>query len=380
MNSSRLYITLNREREWQRCLLHGLKISGNSIIPTADGGSCVMITGSVDSTEHNFCWRNLLIDAELDDNIIMKVSAFASDQTTVIAGERTVELDSYLMDDTISAEERLKTIDGLFKPLYTNCFDGLIDLHGRYIWIKLDFIILERRELKVNKLKLQIKGEQMMDYLPSVYREEDGENGFLARFLSIFDSIFFEMDDAIGKSADSLDYRIAKGDILRYLSEWLCIEDVAYISEEKLRERIKRTAEEYRFIGVKRSLVSWIEDEYGVTPNIIEYYNVSKLVHEGGDREAYRRLFGDDPYKFFVLIPEKTFSDVHEANLFMEKLKRRIPAHTEPEIIITRDNMILEKHTYLGVNSVVSGYSFANTDVGTRLSNEIILGGSNNEQ
>lgn len=380
MNSSRVYITLNRASEWQRCLLQGLQISENRIVPSPDGSVCTMITGSVDSAEHNFCWRSLLIDASLGENIVMQVSAYASDTTTVRLDDRAVELDSYLADNSADVQERLDKLEDLFVPLYNNCFDGPVGLKGRYIWLRLRFIILQRRELCVNKIKLLLKGEQMIDYLPSVYREEDGENGFLSRFLSIFDSIFFDMDDKIGRSAEMLDYRTARGEILRYLSEWLCIEDVAYISEERLRERIKRTVEEYRSIGVKRSLIGWIENEYGVTPNIIEYFSVKKMVNNGKDKEVYHRLFGDNPFKFFVLLPEKTFTDIHEANLFMEKLKRRIPAYTEFEVVMVRNNTILDKYTFLGVNSMLSGYSYAHTDVGTRISNEIILGGSNDEQ
>lgn len=380
MNSSRVYITLNRKSEWQRCLLHGLEIDENRIVPSADGNICTMITGSVDSMEHNFCWRNLLIDAQLGENIVMQVSAYASDTTTVQLDDRAAELDSFLTDGSADVQERIGAVETLFRPLFNNCFDGPIGLNGRYIWIRLRFIILQRRDLCINKLKLLLKGEQMIDYLPSVYRETDGENGFLSRFLAIFDSIFFDMDDKIGKTAELLDYRIAKDDILRYLSEWLCIEDVAYIPEEKLRERIKRTVDEYRFIGVKRSLITWIESEYGVTPNIIEYFSVKKMVNSGKDKEVYHRMFGDNPYKFFVLLPEKTFSDTHEANLFMEKLKRRIPAYTESEVVMMRSNVILDKYTFLGVNSMLSGYSYAHTDVGTRISNEIILGGSNDEQ
>ncbi|MGN0686689.1 MAG: hypothetical protein ACI4KA_01120 [Oscillospiraceae bacterium] len=380
MNSSRAYITLNRESEWQRCLLHGLEISENCIVPAAEGNTCVMITGSVDSAEHNFCWRSLLIDARLGENIVMQVSAYASDTTTVQLDGRAVELDSYLTDGSADSAERLASLEKLFVPLFNDCFDGPIGLHGRYIWIKLQFVILQHRELCINKIKLLLRGEQMIDYLPSAYREEDGENGFLSRFLSIFDSIFFDMDDNIGRSAEMLDYRIAKGDMLRYLSEWLCIGEVAYISEAELRERIKRTVDEYRYIGVKRSLISWIRNEYGVTPNIIEHFNVKSMVSSGKDKEVYLRLFGNDPYKFFVLLPEKTFADIHDANLFMEKLKMRVPAYTEPEVVIIHNNVILDKHTYLGVNSMLSGYTYAHTDVGTRISNEIILGGSNNEQ
>ncbi|MGN1111160.1 MAG: hypothetical protein ACI4QY_05860, partial [Oscillospiraceae bacterium] len=227
MNSSRVYITLNRASEWQRCLLHGLEISENRIVPAAEGSVCTMITGSIDSAEHNFRWRSLLIDAMLGENIVMQVSAFASDTTTVQLDDRAVELDSYLTDSSVDVQERMDTVEKLFVPLFNNCFDGPISLKGRYIWLRLRFVILQRRELCVNKIKLLLKGEQMLDYLPSTYREEDGENGFLSRFLAMFDSIFFDMDDEIARSAEMLDYRIAKGDMLRYLSDWLCIEDVS---------------------------------------------------------------------------------------------------------------------------------------------------------
>ncbi|MGN0649827.1 MAG: hypothetical protein ACI4KM_05265 [Oscillospiraceae bacterium] len=381
--SNRLYITLNRESEWQRCLLSGLKVQGNVItaLPRDDiSGTAVMITGSIDSCEHNFAWSNLLLDLSCGDNTIIKVSAYAADTTVASVEGRVFELDSVLADAATPPEERLKLLDGLFRPLFTNCTDGLVNLRGRYIWIKLEFIMLESTEIEIRKIKLLLRGERIMNYLPEIYAVEDGENGFLSRYLSIFDSIFFEMDNAIENLSRSLDYRIAKGKLLQYLSEWICVEDSAYLDDEELRKRMRAAITDYRTIGVKRGLIKWIENEYGVTPNIIEYFDVKKSVHEGKDREVYKRLFGDDPYKFFIILPENVFADTHESNIFMEKLKKNIPAYTEAEVIISKDSIILEDHTYLGVNTVINRYSTANIDAGTSISHDIILGGSPNEQ
>ncbi len=379
MNRSRSYITLNRPSEWQRCLLSGMEISGSCMISSAGTAECTVITGSADSTEHGFMWRDLEITARTGENTIMRVSAYAADSTVVSADGRTFELDSLLKDASVSPAERLRLIGGLFTPLYTNCTDGPINLRGRYIWIKFDFMMLDREPVELTKLKLLLKSESMMQYLPELYRASDGENGFMTRFMSIFDSIFFDMDERISKARSSLDYRIADGEMLRYLAEWIMTEDAAYLSTDELRKRIRRTAADHRRMGTREGLSDWIQQEYGVKPNIIEYFSVKKLVSEGRDREVYRRLFGTDPYKFYVLLPEKTFSDTHEANIFTEKLKNRIPAYTEAEVVILKKNVILENHTYLGVNSVISGYSCAEADAGS-IAGDIILGGSNDEE
>lgn len=379
MNRSRLYITLNRPSEWQRCLLSGMTISGGSVTSDSGISGCTMVTGSQDSTEHGFLWRSLEISADYGENTVTRVSAYAADSTIVSAGGRTFELDSFLRDDTVPAGERLNLLDGLFTPLFTNCTDGLADLRGRYIWVRIDIVILDEHPVSIDKIKLLLKSESMMDHLPEVYRAEDGENGFMTRFMSIFDSIFFDMDQRIAKARSSLDYRTARGEMLRYLAGWVTDETSAYLSDEQLREKIRYAVSEYRMTGTRRGLSEWISREYGVTPNIIEYFSVRKLAAEGGDREVYQRLFGSDPYKFYILLPEKTFADTREANLFTERLKNRIPAYTEAEVVVLKRNVVLEQHTYLGVNSVLSGYVCAEADAGS-ITGDIILGGNNDEQ
>ena len=94
-SGNRTYITLNRPSQWRRCLLHGLEISGNSLVPSETNGVCVMITGSIDSTEHDFRWEELTIDAEMCDNVIIKVSAYAANSASVLLGGSIGELDDF---------------------------------------------------------------------------------------------------------------------------------------------------------------------------------------------------------------------------------------------------------------------------------------------
>ena len=377
----RSYMTLNRASEWRRALLHRLRIDGHAVVTDdSRGGSAVMITGSVDSTEYDFIWRDLRLDVTLGEHIIMKVSAYAANTTVAAVDGRTIELDSFLADASVPAEERLARVSPLFTPILTNSVDGPVNLRGRFIWLKLEFIMLESREVTLRKIKLLLGGERMIDYLTEIYRTEDGENGFLSRFLSIFDSLFFEMDDAIRSQSDSLDYRVAKGEMLRYMAQWLSVEDAGYLDDEQLRVKIRDAITEYRAIGVKRGIAEWIRAEYSVVPNIVEHFDVRGMIYEGRDRETYRRLFGDDPYKFFVILPEGTFSGVHESNLFMQRLRRRIPAHTEAEVIIAKRGVILENHTYLGNNSVLGDFAQANMDAGDMISHDIILGGADEHE
>ena len=75
MTDSRLYITLNRQSEWQRALLCGLSVQGNVVAADSGGTGALMITGSVDSGEHNFLWRNIVIDADICSGTLMKLSS-----------------------------------------------------------------------------------------------------------------------------------------------------------------------------------------------------------------------------------------------------------------------------------------------------------------
>ncbi|MDE7234992.1 MAG: hypothetical protein K2N29_08075, partial [Ruminiclostridium sp.] len=179
MTYSRRFITLNRASEWRRGLLSGLKISGNSIVPeNGNVTSAVFISGSVDSSEYHFFWKSFLIDAARPEKMILRVSAYSANTTRTEIDGSSVEIDGYLRG-AASPEEKLLRLKSLFKPICSGRTEGPVNLRGRYLWIWLDFVMLDQRALRLDKIKLLLKSESMVEYLPEIYRTADGENGFL---------------------------------------------------------------------------------------------------------------------------------------------------------------------------------------------------------
>lgn len=386
MEKGRMYITLNRLREWRRSLLVNLQLKENMVVfaerDKSEHGmlaSGTILTGSVDSTEQDFLWDSLRIDVDLPENSVIKVSCFASDSPEVSIGDRVVNLDEYIKAAGSDPLQGMQELLPLFGQVFTGSVDGLLRVKGRYIWIKLDFLVPQPESFCLHKIKLLLSDEKVVGYLPEIYSDKKMDNDFLHRFMEIFDSIFFDIEDSVNRIGEKLDYTLAKGAMLQYLAGWVCIEEARGMKDEELRERIAAVMPEYSAIGTKPGLERFIELELGVKPRIIEYFNYKQMLNEGRDKELFKELFGTNPYKFFILLPEDAFSRKN-INSFLKKLKSNIPAHTEVEIVLLKKGTILGKHTYLGVNSMVGEYNYVSVDENIAISYDTLIGGSIDEE
>jgi len=387
MEKDRMYITINRNREWNRSLLVNLLAKDNQVVFDLSKeneygmlAAGILITGSIDSTEHDFQWDSMLIDADMPENSVIKISCFASDSKEILLGYRLVNLDEYIKDSQKDAKNKLIELSKLFKPSFSGSTDGLIRVRGRYLWIKLEFLVPQPQKFCLRKIKVLLANEKIIQYLPEIYRDSNEDNNFFERFMAIFDSIFFNIEERIEKMSDELDYTIAKSEMLRYLASWLCIQDTHGMDDESLRERIASIIPEYSAIGTKPGIEKFVESELGVTPTIIEYFNYEQMLRESKDKEIFKELFGTNTYKFFILLPEEVFTKNRNINGFLKKLKNNIPAYTEVELIKLKKGTILGKHTYLGVNSMVGEYNYVSVDENKSISYDTLIGGDENEK
>jgi len=385
MGNGRLYITLNRTREWKRSLLVNLQPGDNQLVfPDSRKieygmlASGVVITGSIDSTEQDFQWVGIRIDADIPENSVIKVSCHASDCLDVMLEGKPVNLDEYIIASQVDALNGEKELSHLFKQVFTGSVDGLLRVRGRYLWLKLEFLVPQPDTFCLRKIKLLLTDEKIIRY-PEIYRDGKDDNNFFHRFMEIFDSIFFDIEDSVNRMAQKLDYSLANGELLRYLASWVCINEAQNLSDEELKERIAAIMPEYSAIGTKPGLEKFIISELGVKPLIIEYFNYKQMLYEGRDRELFKELFGTNPFKFFILLPEDVFGK-QNINSFLRKLKGNIPAHTEVEIVLLKKSTILGKHTYLGVNSMVGEYNYVSMDENIAISYDTLIGGSIHEE
>ena len=111
----------------------------------------------------------------------------------------------------------------------------------------------------------------------------------------------------------------------------------------------------------------------GELPWIIEHFSVDPNDPSCKNPELYRRLYGDDPYRFFLLLPQGAFTEQRQ----MEEL---IPAETEMELILLKPCVQLDWHTYLGLNSRIGNYVPAVIDESVTIHYDTTIGGTDHER
>lgn len=322
---------------------------------------------AVDSGENGFRWSRAVVEAELPPDTALRVYAYASDTRQwgpwpdLDRGIRSLEGDP------------LPALREIFGPPAAESGDFYIRRTGRYLWLAFQLAATGSASPCIHALRLWMRGDHMTDYLPAIYQEDD----FTRRFLSVFDSVYTDMERAIDELPGRVDYERAEGPLLSYLASWVCVErgETAQTLRQRIGTALSDYEDRYTLAGVRRS----VRRLTGREPILIEYFEVSPNRPDCQDPELYRRLYGEDPYRFFVLLPEDTFSSQRERKEFQRDMEELIPAGMSMRMIQLKPCVQLDWHTYLGINSRVGGYVPAAIDEQVTIHYDTTIGGANHE-
>jgi phage tail-like protein len=393
MGNGRLIYTLGSD--WRNTRMLNLTVSGQNVVFTAQEAqqygtfaTGVLITRSIDSNEQNYSWGNMQIDATIPENSVIRVYCYASDSKLVSLDEVPVDLDGYIMNHEDEGKQLIKEhfrdISYLFHMAFSGALDGLVNQKGRYLWIKIELLVPNPSEFLLRNIRLVFPNEKLIQYLPQIYRDIREDNDFFVRFMDIFESVFFDIEREVEEIPKKLDYTVATGEMLRYLASWICLDTggipIRHLPDTEIRKRMFSAVSEYKEIGTRNGVLHYTERELGVKPIIVEYFMVKKMVKEGRDKEVYRELFGENPYCFFLLIPEEAFSDDRDLGSFIRALRNNIPAQTEAKVVLLKKRIVLDKHTYLGINSVIGNYNYVSVDQNISISYDTLIGGNPDEK
>jgi phage tail-like protein len=116
-----------------------------------------------------------------------------------------------------------------------------------------------------------------LQYLPTPYQDD----GFMGRFLLIFESILSPIEQTIDGVASYFDPRLAPADWLPWLASWMGIELDENWPIERRRQLIARGAELLRIQGTRRGLREHIELYAGQPPLIVENFSGLRLGQDG---------------------------------------------------------------------------------------------------
>ena len=354
--------------QWMGGYFHRVEPRGDGLcLDPARASTGVYCLAAVDSGEPGFRWGRAAVEAQLPPDTALRLYARCADTRRwgdwpdLDAGLRALEGDP------------MPVLEEIFGAPVSESGECLLPCAGRYLWLMLELTATGQQAPVVSALRLWMGGDHMTDYLPAIYQGED----FTRRFLSIFDSMYADMDRSIDALPGRMDYRHAGGELLEYLARWVCVE--RWDGEEELRRRISTALPDYEDLytveGVRRS----VRRLTGREPILIEPFQVSPNRPDCRDPGLYRRLYGEDPYRFFVLLPEVTFSGQREREQFQREMEAVIPAGMSMQMIQLKSCVQLDWHTYLGINARIGGYVPAVIDEQATIHYDTTIGGANYE-
>ena len=282
---------------------------------------------------------------------------------------------------------------------------------GRYLWFRITLVGTEKLSPEVSAVTIFFPKISYLEYLPSVYSENPENRDFLDRFLSIFESLFFEIDLTIDHLGRWFDAAGTPQEFLEWLASWVAADQgrgegaaQKKVSEAKQREFVSQAVSMYRKRGTRQGLEDLIYLYTGKKPIIIENLPAGCIKknpesenlkgnerHESqkrdnsknesskesripeqkkflffppeeariklSDRKGNGRrevslsdiLFGGENFSFIVLFEEKL--EEAELELIKDIIEEEKPAYTNCRIKVLEPWFYLDGHTYLGKNT-----------------------------
>ena len=235
----------------------------------------------------------------------------------------------------------------------------------------------------VESVRVEFPRVAFIDYLPQVYRGADSVNSFLARFLSVFQSPYVDLEDDMDQMPVRCEAAVAPPEFLRWLAECVAVPEQQLWSEERLRRFLKHAVGLYRIKGTREALRQVIELYTGQTPRIIEQFEPAACQIWRRDAGALRRLYGESRYTVTILMPG-TGSDPDGYAKLWKIIQAFKPVDAICNLVFMNNEIILGQHCYLGMNSRI-GRSRSLVLDGTSVSSapylaEYRTGGTSDEQ
>lgn len=296
-----------------------------------------------------------------------------------------------------------------------NPSDALVeDANGRYLWVKLELVGTEDASPRVESFRAYLPRQSYLRYLPDLYQEDPAAAAFLERFLSLFESVNTDIEQAIAALTRYLDVDGVPAEYLGWLADWLALEADENWPTAARRQLLNDASTLYKQRGTRRGLKhvleryldavadpsdAWVEtidrqaaaitsretadglgrgasaqmaDAAGreselalldQTAFVLEHSDLD-CIEDDAVRASYETLISC-PQCFLVLVRPWVSDDAHQTVERIVDSQR--PAHTvgravhlQPWAQLTdgRDDPVRGHHAYLGVNTLLPDREF----------------------
>lgn len=363
LGESHTYWNLSGAERWSGGIYRSIERRGDILQLSDEAFDGIALLPPLDSGESDFRWGRVKLKLFLPKDAAVQIYARASDDPEWAAWQQLA-----------GAERWPEAVRNLFGEPEASGSDIWLAETGRWLWLAIRLSSGGTEKPRLEAVSILAEGDHMMDYLPAVYQKQD----FAYRYLSIFTAMLQDMEETIELSRRQLDPASADADMLQYLAHWLCAD--RSLPEPELRAALPKILDEYETMYTVSGIQRSVQRLTGQTPFIIEHFMVDPNDPSCSDPELYRRLYGEDPYRFFLLLPQGTFSEQKQMERFLEQLEELVPAETTPELVLLKPGVQLGWHSYLGVNSQIGEYVTAVIDELVTIHYDTTIGGETHER
>jgi phage tail-like protein len=337
-------------------------------------------------------WHRLefeFVNQRLPENAAIEVSYYSSDDMVL----RNL-VDAIIDESGQSVRQRIDDLESLLSPYWEteqNVLKAMLfrkSAEGRFLWLKLSVTTFDPAEKpSIKSMKVYYPRLSYLRYLPAVYQEDPVSRDFLERFLSLFETIFYDLELNILSLFQYFNPETTMKKFLPWLAGWLNMSFEEAWKEQTKRNLIQNAMELYKKKGTPGGIADFIELVVGQRPIIYEnalfaepfvlggdFYvgqNIIVTKDSGGEFRSNEESIPDVPVTREAVGDNNdspvasTFGFTVLLNLTREQFRRhkrsifRIldeekPAHTDYTIRLIADTL-LGQFTFIGVNTRLTG-------------------------
>jgi phage tail-like protein len=276
---------------------------------------CCYYSKTLDNGIEEGQWHRLVIEGDIPPKALVEVFYFSSDELT-----RKRQIDEILSDPEKSLEEKKASLDKIFykkwigpeilaglikqeneKPAPSEEENGTVknrlnmlfrEKTGRYLWLKIIFSTFDESVTpSVTQMQVLYPRNSYLRYLPAIYQENPVNKDFLERFLSIFETVFYDIETRISKISNYFDLDAPESkNFLSWLATWLNLALEEEWNEDRKRKFIQEAYSLYKLKGTPKGIEKLIEIYTGKKPIIIEHSRFGKpmVLRKHGEKWMFR--------------------------------------------------------------------------------------------
>lgn len=356
------YFVFNKTNDFLSGYLEDVDVTERGIrLRTADAGRCgTFISLLMDSREEKNQWHRAVVRSEAYGDDSIRFRFYCCDFPQVMTDGRLREWNSIIADRTLAIEKKHEIMRPFLVHEVLNPVDILLcRARGRYLWMEIQLFCQAEFKPEIQNMKIYAENRSFLKYLPEIYQTE-GQNGFLERYLSLFEAVYQDLDEKIRDAARQLDPQPADPEFLHWLAEWTGIRDVQLWPEDKLRILLRGIVKKNLTRGTRQYMEYMIETFTGEKPFFAEYAEIERYRENPKVYRILKQYYAHGPYEVNILVREQAVPVLSEQKALKKLIEDMKPAHIQVHLIILRPYIYLNQNVYIGINSMLGTYETAN--------------------